>query len=213
MAPSKKSKEQVLSVMPNHKIVVFHLKGISPLICHRMSGESRDRIIKSLFDKEPGKRARRGAEEKPDLEYLYLESRYTFGKGKIGISALSIRSALISAARNTDLTMNQMKQTVFSLADGVDRRCGTPVIEVVGTPVCLPRVVRTDQGKSVASICTMWETWSIKARVEYDADTISVKTLTELMHRAGLEVGLGVGRAEAKSGKGGMNGRFKISDK
>jgi hypothetical protein len=59
----------------------------------------------------------------------------------------------------------------------------------------------------------MWDTgWEAKVRVKYDADILSLDSLKYLLTRAGVQVGIGEGRADStKSDGAGMGwGSFEV---
>jgi hypothetical protein len=56
----------------------------------------------------------------------------------------------------------------------------------------------------------MWREWHINLRVNYDEDQFTLTDVSNLLMRAGIQVGIGEGRHDSKSSTGLGFGSFKI---
>lgn len=56
----------------------------------------------------------------------------------------------------------------------------------------------------------MWEQWSAKVRVRWDANQFSAQDVVNLLSRAGMQVGIGEGRPDSKASNGMGWGMFEV---
>lgn len=109
--------------------------------------------------------------------------------------------------------MTQAKLAVFIVADGVDAVDGLPLVKINGTPRQHTMYVRNETGVCDIRVRPMWSEWSIDLNVRYDADLFSSQDISNLLMRAGMQVGIGEGRPDSRESAGLGWGIFKIKDK
>ena len=105
--------------------------------------------------------------------------------------------------------MTQMKLTVFIDADGYDED-GIPLIRIYGEPVMDIRYARNATGVVDLRARPRWDKWHANLRVRYDADMISFTDLSNLLMRAGQQVGIGEGRPDSPKSAGIGYGLFDV---
>jgi len=111
--------------------------------------------------------------------------------------------------------MTHAKLSVFIEADGFDVDDGTPLVKITkGQPIYHEAAVRNDSGVCDIRARPMWrEGWEAKVRIRYDADQFSLIDVSNLLGRAGMQVGLGEGRPDSKNSAGMGWGLFILKDK
>jgi hypothetical protein len=57
----------------------------------------------------------------------------------------------------------------------------------------------------------MYNPWSAKIKIRYDADQFTIADVTNLLARAGIQNGIGEGRPNSKNGPGMGWGTFEIT--
>lgn len=192
---------------PRMQVAVTRITGFAPLMVHRFSKKAE-----LMAKHEAGSRANAGKKDKAarDFKADYEAARYKDKeKGWDGINAACIRNALISACRTIGIKMTQMKLAAFVEADGYDED-GTPLIRVYGEPVMDVRYARNTTGVVDLRARPRWDKWHANIRVRYDADMISFADLSNLMMRAGQQVGIGEGRPDSPKSAGIGYGLFDV---
>jgi hypothetical protein len=58
----------------------------------------------------------------------------------------------------------------------------------------------------------MWREWGLTLKVKFDADQFSATDVTNLLLRAGLQVGVGEGRPDSRESAGLGWGTFEIAN-
>lgn len=194
---------------PNFGIVVFEARGIAPLVIHRFSAKTKEQMKQKM---ETGKAAssKKNREAKA-TDDLYAEARYRSADGWDGFHAGSIRAAMISACRLVGFKMTLAKLSVFVEADGVDAvEPQIPLIRIYGEPVKQEDMARVETGQPYVTVRAAYHNWSAKIRIRFDADQFTLADVTNLMARAGLQVGIGEGRPDSKNSAGMGWGLFTI---
>jgi hypothetical protein len=104
---------------------------------------------------------------------------------------------------------------VFVEQDGQDYEDGTPLVKITkGTPEYLESAVRNDNGSVDLRARAMWKPgWQAKLRVRYDAEQFTAEDVSNLLERAGQQVGVGEGRAFSRDSHGMGWGFFTIAKK
>lgn len=197
----------VIVEAPNMKVATCRITGTEPLMVHRFANKAQ--MIET--HKEGSKKAG-GKREKPprDFEADYEGARYRdVDKGWDGFNAAGIRNALISACRIVGIKMTQMKLSVFIEADGYDED-GTPLVRIYGKPVMDVREVRNSDLSMDLRARPRWDKWHANLRIRYDADMIAFADLTNLLMRAGQQVGICEGRPDSKKSAGIGYGLFDV---
>ena len=204
------------------------LQGTSPLVVHNFSEASRRHMLEKQMKKDAKKNPDPRCPEEEFLQALYWidgsppkpqvnketgERSYKEGevikalkKGTFGVPAAGLKNALISACRNTDLTMTMMRQAVF--VNGIEDPdwliIKSPRLPEMDSRICrLSGTARTPQER----FRPMWKTWELEIRCEWDRGLLSEEQLVNLIAISGFFVGLCEGRPE-RSSLGW--GRFKV---
>jgi hypothetical protein len=199
--------------------------GESPLVVHKFSEKAR----KEMLDKQMG--VPKGPREKKIPERDFLNALYpmtgkviemsgnspddfrspvlersgdeVYAKGRYGFPAGGIRKAIIAAARQVDgLTMTFLRGTIFVLGEGENN-----LVEISGRAQMREDTVRLESGVADIRHRPMWNPWSMKLRIQFNANALTAGQVAHLVETAGFSVGIAENRPE----KGGDWGRFSIS--
>jgi hypothetical protein len=193
---------------PRFQAFAFKIQGESPYVQASFSEKSR---LKMAATQQLGERAKKGTKREPrNFEADYLAAMHVSREGWNGIPASAFRNAMISACRISGFAMTRAKLSVFVLADGFDRVEGVPLVKIIGKPHQHHATVRNDNGAADIRVRPMWTEWSAVVRVEWDADQFGLEDVTNLLLRAGRQVGIGEGRPDSKSSNGLGWGLFRV---
>jgi hypothetical protein len=197
---------------PNFQRVQFEIVGLpdSPLVIHRFSAKKR---LEMLAKMEAGSTANKGKKREPlDKQKTYDEARYISPDGWDGFHASALRSACISACRLVGFKMTIAKMSIFIIADGHDKdEKEIPLTRIIGTPRLLDSIAHTSTGEPYVTIRPCYDTWTAKPVIEFDADQFTLQDVTNLLNRAGRQVGIGEGRPDSKNSPGLGWGTFQIT--
>jgi len=196
---------------PNFGVAEFGLIGISPLVIHRFSSKTKMELKQKM---ETGKAASsRKNREAKNTDDLFRDARYISREGWDGVHAGAFRAALISACRLVNFKMTLAKLSIFVEADGVDaREPQIPLVRIYGTPVKQEDTARVASGDPYVTVRAAYHDWRIRLRLRWDADQFTLGDLTNLLARAGLQVGIGEGRPDSKNSAGMGWGLFRIEE-
>ena len=195
---------------PNFKRAEFIVEGTAPLVINKFSQKAREQIIAT---QSAGSTAKKGAKREPkDFDDAYEQAKHVSEDGWLGFNGSAIRNAMISACRVVGFQMTRAKLSVFAVADGLDADELSPLIRIYGTPKKHLGYVRNETGVIDIRARPMWKEWHAKICVEWDADMFTVSDVTNLLQRAGRQVGIGEGRPDSKSSAGQGWGTFRILD-
>jgi len=192
----------------------FRLVGKTPLVTHNFDAKSRQEMLEKQMSKtqKTSKSPRCPEEEflqslywvkgKPPSPKLnkeglpYYEPKTIFSalkKGRFGIPLTGIKGAMISACRNTDLTMAGMNQTIF-VSSPVDPDFAILEGEL---PYMDNRIVRISKNTPMERFRARFDKWSTVVDVEWDKNTgLNRDQIANLLSIAGYYVGLCEGRPE-----------------
>jgi hypothetical protein len=202
-----KQAEMITVTAPDFRTVEFMIRGTSPYVQLRFSEKARLAIEATQKAGSAGK-AKKNREAK-DFDDLYTQAMHKTTEGKYGIPATAFRNAMISACRTIGVTMTRAKLAVFVEADAYDKD-GTPLVFLKGEPKAHHSHVRNDSGVIDIRVRPMWEKWTAKVRVRFDASMISATDVANLLMRVGMQVGIGEGRPDSKDSAGMGWGLFGI---
>lgn len=210
MATAKKSTETVMISAPNIKTTTFEIVGTAPLVVHRFSAKTKQEMKQKM---ETGKAASSKKNREAKMtDDLYQESRYISTEGWDGIHAGSIRNALISACRLVGFKMTLAKLSVFVVQDGWDsKEPQIPLIRIYGDPIKQEDIARVATGKPYVTVRAAYHNWKAKITIRYDADQFTSQDVSNLLYRAGLQVGIGEGRPDSKNSAGMGWGTFRLA--
>jgi hypothetical protein len=203
------AKAPPLSIKPlNRQLLEVTIIGNAPYVQHKFSAKAKAQMIAA---QEAGSQAKsKKVREPKDFNAVYEEAIHYSSEGWIGIPAPAFRNAMISACRTVGFKMTHAKLAVWVKADGVDRDDGMPLVKIVGTPEKHVAPARNDNGSIDIRARPMWREWSAVVRLEFDGDMFSAADVTNLLQRAGLQVGIGEGRPDSKMSAGLNWGTFDI---
>lgn len=195
---------------PNFKIAEFLIRGDAPYVQNKFSQKARQ----EMHDvQEAGPTAKKGKKRKPkDFKQCYEDAMYKSEEGWAGIPATAFRNACISACRVCGFQMTKAKLSIVCMADGFDPDDGTPLVKITkGKPRYSELPARNATGVIDLRARPMWHPgWEAKVRLRYDADQFTLADVTNLLHRVGVQVGIGEGRNDSKSSNGVGWGSFEI---
>jgi hypothetical protein len=207
----EKVEMRVIIEAPRFKTGVFHVLGTAPLVMNKFSNKVREEM---KAKQEAGSQAKKGKKrEAKDFEACYEDAIHRSAEGWIGIPASAFRNAMISACRLIGFKMTICKMAVFIIADGLDADEGTPLVKIIGAPHPFDMGVRTTTGVIDVRRRPMFDEWRCELRVRYDLDIFSDEDVANLLFRAGMQVGVGEGRADSKMSAGMGWGFFTIKGK
>jgi len=195
---------------PNFGFAEFTLTGRDPYVQLRFSQKAVEQMKEKMMK---GSQAKKGIKREPrDFDTDYQQSMHMSEEGWCGIPASGFRAAMISACRIVGFQMTRGKLGLFIEADGVDKIDGQPLVKIEGTPEKVEHYVRNATGVVDIRVRAMWREWTAKLRVRYDADMFSVQDIANLLHRVGLQVGIGEGRPDSKKSAGMGWGTFTLKE-
>lgn len=199
--------------------LTLNLKGTSPLMVHNFDAKSRAAMLANQTgqNKKTAKEPRCPEEEflgafyliegkmpKPKIDESTKQKTFDpkemakFCKeSKFGVPITGFKNAIISACRNTDFSMAQMKQTLF--VKGIDER-DWAVIKG-STPVMDNRICRLAGAARtpIERFRPRWDEWSTTIQMEFDANMMTADEVANLVAVAGFYVGICEGRPERSS--------------
>lgn len=196
---------------PNLMVAEFLIRGDAPYCQNKFSQKA---LAQMAATQAAGSTAKKGKKrEGKDFDACYEGALHVASDGWHGIPAPAFRAALISACRMVGFAMTRAKLSVFCVADGVDREDGTPLVRITkGEPRRIDSLVRNDNGSADIRPRPVWDAgWEAVVRIRFDADQFTLTDVTNLMVRAGLQVGIGEGRPDSKTSAGCGWGTFIVS--
>lgn len=188
----------------------FRVVGLSPYMQLRFSQKA---MTKMQVQQEAGQQARsKRTREARDFDDDYLQAMHRFADGRYGIPAASFRNAMISACRLVGFKMTIAKLALFVIQDGVDMVDATPLVELYGEPEKTIMPVRNATGVADLRVRPMWREWHVNLRVRWDSAQLSMQDVSNLLYRAGRQVGIGEGRPDSRESAGLGYGLFDIAE-
>lgn len=209
MAADGKQTEVVTVSPPKFRVAAFEIKGVSPLVIHRMSEKYRNEQRGKITTGKPaGSRRQREPQNPTDI---YNAARYVSPDGWDGIHAGAFRNALISACRLVGFKMTLAKLSIFIEADGWDAtEPQIPLVRIHGSPTFQEDVVRMADGNPNLAFRPAYHGWKAILNVRWDADQFTLNDVAALLMRVGQQVGVGEGRPDSKNSAGMGWGMFQI---
>jgi len=209
-----KKVERIVIDAPNFGHYETEIVGTAPLVQLRFSEKTKQEM---MLKHAQGDVARsKNKREKKDFDALYKQSMHISAEGWYGIPAAGVRNAMISACRVAGVVMTKAKLCVFVQADGLDSDDHlTGLIKIThGEPKRIDSPVRNADGSADIRTRAMWAPgWRAIIRIQYDADQIDPGGISNLLMRAGKQVGLGEGRPDSKKSNGMGWGLFDLVSK
>lgn len=203
-------KVEILIKPPNMKCAMFVLRGTTPLVMNKFSHKARMQIKST---QQAGSTAKsKKVREPKDFEKNCEEAKHISEEGWCGIPASAFRCAMIGACRIVNFQMTKAKLSVFVEADGYDKDDGTPLVKITkGKPHYSEHTVRNDSGVCDIRARPMWDRgWETNLIVRWDADQFTANDVSNLLARAGMQVGILEGRPSSKDSCGMGWGLFEV---
>ena len=204
-----KAATQVNIKPPNFCIAEFNIEGITPLMQARFSAKAMQAMKEKMMagSTARSKRTRKARDFDADFEGAMHKSE----GGWIGVPAAAFRNACIDVCRMVGFKMTHAKMSIFVLHDGFDVVDGQPLVKLIaGEPERSELAVRNATGVADIRVRPMWREWGLKLRIQYDGDQFTLSDVTNLLMRAGMQVGIGEGRPFSKSSNGLGMGQFRV---
>jgi len=203
--------EQVTIKAPNFGRATFKIRGTAPLVLNAFPQKARE----MMREKQAAGSVAKGKKERAakDFDACYEQAKHISREGWCGVPASAFRCACISACRLVAFKMTLAKLSVFIEADGFDVLDGTPLVKIThGEPHKVEHAVRNETGVADIRARPMWdEGWGCSVRCRWDADQFTVGDVTNLLMRAGMQVGIGEGRPDSKNSSGMGWGLFELA--
>jgi hypothetical protein len=195
---------------PNLQVAIFGVVGVSPYVQHKFSAKARREM---MTNHEAGSQAKtKKKREQRDFAAEYLAAMHISMEGWCGIPAPSFRNAMIDACRLVQFKMTFARLSIFIIPDGFDVDDGTPLVKIVGDPEKHEASVRLESGVCSVVVRPMWRRWSCDLRVSWDLDQFSLEDVSNLLERAGQQVGIGEGRNCSRKSNGVGWGCFTVAE-
>jgi len=209
VAGSDDNGANVVVKAPKFQVAEFHIRGTAPYVQNKFPKKAKEMMKRK---QEAGHSAKKGTAHEPkDFQKCFEEAIHRSKEGWGGIPAPAFRCALISACRVVGFQMTRAKLSAFVEADGFDADDGTPLVKITkGSPEYTEHPVRVQQTVDLRARAMWSEGWEAKVRVRFDADQFTMMDITNLLVRAGLQVGVGEGRPDSKSSAGMGWGTFEV---
>jgi hypothetical protein len=204
------SEESVRVTAPNFKTAEFQLTGTAPYVQLAFSEKARNKIRESHA---AGSTAKKGTKrEAKNFAALFKSAQHISEQGWNGIPASAFRHAMVEACTLVDFHKTKARKAVFIESQGYDRSEGQPLIRIYGKPEHREHTVRNANGMPDIRVRAWFNPgWKASIRVTFDADLFTLTDITNLLMRAGMQVGIGEGRPSSKNSIGMQWGTFSIA--
>lgn len=209
-ASAVKEETTVSIKAPNVQTGQFTIRGTAPLVIAAFSAKAQN-AIKAKH--EAGSTAlTRKKRDARDFSADVRQALHVSTEGWHGFNATGLKLALVSACRTVGYKMTLAKLAIFVQADGTDALTGVPLIRIQSPAPYEENIspARNANGGFDLRARPMWRQWSMDVRIAFDADMFTLSDIANLLLRAGLQVGIGEGRADSKSSCGTGWGSFTV---
>jgi hypothetical protein len=195
---------------PKIQTAKFRLVGTSPFVQARFSAKAKQAMMAKMAagSTARGKKVR----DARDFDQDCRDAMHIGIDGNAGVPAGAFRNAMISACRLVGFKMTMAKLSVFVEADTFDAVDGVPLVHIHGNWERLDMHTRNATGVVDIRVRPMWREWWIDLRVKFDEDQFTLADVSNLLMRAGVQVGIGEGRHDSKSSTGLGFGCFMIGE-
>ena len=199
----KQSEVDVKISPPKFATLQFTVEGTAPLVQSRFSKKLE--LMNKYSEQSKGKKKREARDYDADFHASYYKC-----KDWVGVNSQSFRAAMIRACTLVNFKMTLAKMSIEVIPDGFDDSDGIPLVKINGNPEALIMSMRNSNGGADIRVRTKFWPWSIDLNVTYDSDQFSATDVTNLLSRAGAQVGIGEGRPSSRESIGMGWGTFKI---
>jgi hypothetical protein len=186
----------------------FILQGMTPYLQNGWTDEAVQKIRTKQAEGSASARKRVGKEARK-FEGAHLKAMHVSTEGWPGIPTGALRAALISACKLVGFAMTQAKLAIDIQPDGFDQR-GSGLVKINGEPQASEMLVTNATGVCDIRCRPIWKQWDAEVTVVYDGDLFSPTDISNLVVRAGLQVGIGAGRPDSKKSNGLGLGKFTV---
>lgn len=196
---------------PNFQVLEVEIIGTAPFMQARFSQKSMLQMADKMKagSTSTGKKVRTARDFDEDFE----QAKHISMDGWVGIPASAFRSACIRVCSLVGFKMTQAKMSIFFEADGEDKVDGIPLVKLIaGEPEKSMMATRNATGVADLRCRPLWRKWGAKLRVKFDADQFTAQDVINLVHRAGVQCGVGEGRPFSKDSNGLGYGTFTIKN-
>lgn len=195
---------------PKFLTAEFTIIGTAPYVQARFSEKAKNEMMGKMA---AGQQARgKKVREARDFDADCRAALHVSTEGWVGIPASSFRAAMISACRLVGFKMTLAKLSVFVEADGFDRVDGVPLVKIAGDWERVDMHARNQTGVTDIRVRPMFRDWSAKLRIRVDGDQFSLTDVSNLLLRAGQQVGIGEGRPDSRMSNGLGWGMFRLEE-
>jgi hypothetical protein len=209
MATTAKANQAVTITAPDMRVIELSIEGSSPLVINKFSAKAKEMMMATQMAGSTAK-SKKNREAK-DFEDLFHGARHISQEGWDGIHAASFRNAAISACRAAGFVMTKAKLAIFVEPDGFDADDLTPLVRITkGEPQMVVSPCRNASGVIDLRPRPTYMPWGANLRIRYDAGILTAEDVANLIHRVGMQVGIGEGRPDSKQSAGIGNGLFNI---
>jgi hypothetical protein len=204
-------KPQVVTISPpKFRTVEFTIVGTAPLMQARFSKKAMNMMEAKMKEGSTAKKGKNRAAR--DFDDDFRQAMHVSSEGWIGVPASAFRNACIDVCRMVGFKMTHAKMSIFVEADGFDQVDGIPLVRLIADePEKTMMPVRNATGVADIRVRPMWRKWSIKLRIRFDEDQFTLSDVLNLLARAGMQVGIGEGRAFSRESNGTGCGFFAVS--
>lgn len=194
---------------PNIQTIPLRIVGVAPYMQAKFSEKAKQAMMaKQAAGSVAAKGRKRDAR---DFDADFRAAQHRSAEGWAGIPAAALRNACIDACRMVGFQMTRAKMSVFVDPDGFDVTDGTPLVKLdAQEPERTDMATRNATGVVDIRVRPMWREWAADVRLVFDGDQFTAQDVTNLLARAGLQVGIGEGRPFSKSSAGLGFGLFRV---
>jgi hypothetical protein len=195
---------------PKFRTVAFTVEGTAPLMQARFSAKAMNMMKSKMLEGSTAKKGKNRAAR--DFDDDFQQAMHVSSQGWVGVPAAAFRNACIDVCRMVGFKMTHAKMSIFVEADGLDQVDGTPLVRLIADePERTEMPVRNATGVVDIRVRPMWREWSLNVRIRFDEDQFKLADVLNLLARAGMQVGIGEGRAFSRESNGTGCGFFRVS--
>lgn len=196
---------------PKITVAVFRIVGSAPYMQEAFPSKVQQMMAEKM---RAGSTAKKGKKrDARDFEADFLGAHHFSTEGWVGIPAPAFRAACVDACRLVGFHMTTAKMSVFVDADGFDRQDATPLVRLIAdAPEMSIMPVRNATGVVDLRARPVWREWACDLRVRFDMDQFTLVDVTNLLSRAGSQVGVGAGRPFSKKSNGLGFGTWRVDN-
>jgi hypothetical protein len=203
------TKQEIVTIAaPKFERAQFEIVGTAPLVMAAFSEKARQKMREKH---EAGSTAKSKKErEARDFAADCEAALHRLEDSTIGFPASAWRAAMIDACRLVGFKMTMAKMSVFVEADGLDLVSGQPLVRIIGDYEQHVAATRNQTGVTDLRSRPMFRRWSATLRVRWDGDQFRVGDVSNLLARAGMQIGVGEGRPFSRESYGLGWGTFEV---